>query len=113
MTMLKQLENLVTIDEDITNPEYGVREVDIDAFQDLQYTVDRSRNYGGISKVDLTTKMARSKLRDPNTIANALVDLIENSSKRKNIQRSAWSNYKFSAKNAAIKTISVREGLLS
>ena len=61
---------LSIINAGLANPEYGVREIDIDAFQDLQYTVDRSRNYGGISKVDLTTKMARSKLRDPNNIAN-------------------------------------------
>tara|TARA_B100000674_G_scaffold352834_1_gene295942 strand:- start:402 stop:1757 length:1356 start_codon:yes stop_codon:yes gene_type:complete len=54
----------------INSPEYGVRQVDVDAFQDLKFSVDRSRNYGGISKVDLTTKMARSKLRDPNNISN-------------------------------------------
>ena len=48
-----------------------------------------------------------------NSIANALVDLIENNSKRKNMQSLVWSNYKFSAKISASKTISVREGLLS
>ena len=32
--------------------------------------MDRSRSYGGISKEDLTTKSARSKLRDPNNISN-------------------------------------------
>ena len=54
----------------ITSPEYGVRQVEVDTFNDLKFSVDRSRNYGGITKEDLNTKSARSKLRDPNTIAN-------------------------------------------
>ena len=54
----------------ITSPEYGVRQVEIDTFDDLKYTVNRSRNYGGITETDLNTKSVRSKLRDPNTIAN-------------------------------------------
>ena len=62
--------NTTILNSVITSPEYGVRQVDVDGFQDLQYAVDRSRSYGGISKTDLTTKMARSKLRDPNNIAN-------------------------------------------
>ena len=54
----------------LANPEYGIREVEIDTFDDLKFSVNRSRNYGGITTTDLNTKSARSKLRDPNTIAN-------------------------------------------
>jgi len=61
---------LAIVNAGLTNPEYGIREVEIDTFDDLKFTVNRSRNYGGISVNDLTTKSARSKLRDPNTIAN-------------------------------------------
>ena len=49
---------------------FGIRQVEIDTFDDLKHSVDRSRSYGGISKEDLTTKSARSKLRDPNNISN-------------------------------------------
>ena len=61
---------LAIVNAGLTNPEYGIREVEVDTFDDLKFTVNRSRNYGGISVNDLTTKSARSKLRDPNTIAN-------------------------------------------
>ena len=54
----------------INSPEYGVRQVEVDTFNDLKFSVDRTRSYGGISKEDLTTKSARSKLRDPNNISN-------------------------------------------
>ena len=52
------------------SPVFGIRQVEIDTFEDLKHSVDRSRSYGGISKEDLNTKSARSKLRDPNNIAN-------------------------------------------
>ena len=52
------------------SPVFGIRQVEIDTFDDLKHSVDRSRSYGGISKEDLTTKSARSKLRDPNNISN-------------------------------------------
>ena len=52
------------------SPVFGIRQVEIDTFEDLKHSVDRSRSYGGISKEDLTTKSARSKLRDPNNISN-------------------------------------------
>ena len=61
---------LAIVNAGLTNPEYGIREIEVDTFDDLKFTVNRSRNYGGISVNDLTTKSARSKLRDPNTIAN-------------------------------------------
>lgn len=53
-----------------TSPLFGVRQVEVDTFEDLKHSVDRSRSYGGITKDDLTTKSARSKLRDPNNISN-------------------------------------------
>ena len=53
-----------------TSPLFGIREVEVDTFEDLKHSVDRSRAYGGITKDDLTTKSARSKLRDPNNISN-------------------------------------------
>ena len=61
---------LAIVNAGLTNPEYGIREVEIDTFDDLKFSVNRSRNYGGITTADLNTKSARSKLRDPNTIAN-------------------------------------------
>ena len=54
----------------MADPEYGVRQIEIDTFDDLKFSVNRSRNYGGITVNDLTTKSVRSKLRDPNTISN-------------------------------------------
>jgi hypothetical protein len=53
-----------------TSPVFGIRQVEVDTFEDLKHSVDRSRSYGGITKDDLTTKSARSKLRDPNNISN-------------------------------------------
>jgi len=58
------------INSALANPEYGVRQVEIDTFDDLKFTVDRSRNYGGITVTDLNAKSTRSKLRDPKTLAN-------------------------------------------
>ena len=54
----------------MTDPEYGVRQIEIDTFDDLKFSVNRSRNYGGITVNDLSTKSVRSKLRDPNTLSN-------------------------------------------
>ncbi len=53
-----------------TSPVVGIRQVEVDTFEDLKYTINKSRNYGGISETELNTKSVRSKLRDPNTIAN-------------------------------------------
>ena len=48
----------------------GIRRLDIDPFDDFKNTVNRAENYGGISSVDLSTALARSKLRDPNILKN-------------------------------------------
>jgi len=66
----KTLNATVISDALTTSPIVGIRQVEVDTFDDLKYTVNRSRNYGGITETDLNTKSVRSKLRDPNTIAN-------------------------------------------
>jgi len=66
----KTLNATIINDALTTSPIVGIRQVEVDTFDDLKYTVNRSRNYGGITETDLNTKSVRSKLRDPNTIAN-------------------------------------------
>ena len=51
--------------------ELGVRNVQIDQGDAIRDTVNKSVDYGGISKVRLTTDTVRSKLRDPNTSRNS------------------------------------------
>ena len=58
------------IDEYLTKSDYGVRVVDVDIGSIIKNEIDKSADYGGISKVRLTTENVRSKLRDPNTIRN-------------------------------------------
>ena len=59
------------VNQDILNKtELGIRRIQIDPNDDFAEKIDRSRNYGGLSKVDLTTERARSKLRDPNNLKN-------------------------------------------
>ena len=53
-----------------TSPVVGIRQVDVDAADDLKFTINKSRSYGGISETELNSKQVRSKLRDPNTVAN-------------------------------------------
>jgi len=66
----KTLNATVINDALTTSPIVGIRQVEVDTFDDLKYTINKSRNYGGISETELNTKSVRSKLRDPNTIAN-------------------------------------------
>ena len=58
------------INDYLTKSEYGVRIVDVDIGSIIKNEIDKSADYGGISKVRLTTENVRSKLRDPNTIRN-------------------------------------------
>ena len=58
------------INDYLTKSEYGVRVVDVDIGSIIKNEIDKSADYGGISKVRLTTENVRSKLRDPNTIRN-------------------------------------------
>ena len=48
----------------------GIRRISIDEENFIKNKIDKSENYGGVSKTDLTTKEVRSKLRDPNNINN-------------------------------------------
>lgn len=65
--------NTAILNSIISDPVYGVRQVEIDTFDDLKYTVDKSRNYGGITKTEIkTTAEARSKLRDGKTLSNEI-----------------------------------------
>jgi len=57
--------------EYLTQSGYGYRIVDIDIGTVIGDEIDRRNVYGGVSKVRLTTREVRSKLRDPNTARNA------------------------------------------
>ena len=59
-----------TITDLLNNSDLGVRVVEVDTFDDLKNAADRTADYGGISKFDLTTQAARSRLRDPNNLNN-------------------------------------------
>jgi hypothetical protein len=58
------------INEYLHNSEDGIRKLQIDPNDDFANKIDKSNNYGGVSKVDLSTEQARSKLRDPNNLKN-------------------------------------------
>lgn len=55
----------------LTQTGYGYRIVDVDVGDVIKNEIDKSTDYGGISKVRLTTREVRSKLRDPNTLRNS------------------------------------------
>ena len=56
--------------EYLNKTDLGIKRIQIDPNDDFAEKIDRSRNYGGLSKIDLTTERARSKLRDPNNLKN-------------------------------------------
>lgn len=55
----------------LTQTGYGYRIVDVDVGSVIADEIDRRNVYGGVSKVRLSTREVRSKLRDPNTSRNA------------------------------------------
>lgn len=59
------------LSEYLTQSGYGYRYVDIDVGDVIRDEIDRKNVYGGVSKVRLSTREVRSKLRDPNTSRNA------------------------------------------
>jgi len=59
------------LSEYLTQSGYGYRIVDVDVGSVIADEIDRRNVYGGVSKVRLTTREVRSKLRDPNTSRNA------------------------------------------
>ena len=54
----------------LNQTENGIRRIEVDPDDEIKNAVDRSVNYGGVSKFELTTASARSKLRDPNNLRN-------------------------------------------
>ena len=56
--------------EYLNETDLGIRRVDVDPFNDFKNSINRQDNYGGISSVNLSTSLARSKLRDPNNLKN-------------------------------------------
>ena len=54
----------------LTQSGYGYRIVSIDVGDVMADEIDKTNTYNGISKVNLTTRQVRSKLRDPNTARN-------------------------------------------
>ncbi len=59
------------INDALENSGVAIKRVHIDDFNQLFNRLDRTEHYGGVSKVDLNTKEARSKLRDPNNASNS------------------------------------------
>lgn len=59
------------LSEYLTQSGYGYRIVDVDVGSVIADEIDRRNVYGGVSRVRLTTREVRSKLRDPNTSRNA------------------------------------------
>ncbi|MBU95174.1 MAG: hypothetical protein CL669_06295 [Balneola sp.] len=54
----------------LNNSPKGIRRVDVDDGNFLKDKIDQTTNYGGVSKTLLTTREARSKLRDANNLNN-------------------------------------------
>lgn len=59
------------LNEYLTQSAYGYRFVKIDVGDVIKDEIDQSTNTGGVSRVKLTTREVRSKLRDPNTATNS------------------------------------------
>ncbi len=59
------------INDALENSGVAIKRVHVDDFNQLFNRLDRTAHYGGVSKVDLNTKEARSKLRDPNNASNS------------------------------------------
>lgn len=49
---------------------FAITRVFIDEYNEMFNALNRLEHYGGVSKVDLNTRQARSKLRDPNNLNN-------------------------------------------
>jgi hypothetical protein len=64
------LPTTIIINDALEKSGVAIKRVHIDEFSELYNRLDRTVHYGGVSKVDLNTRQARSKLRDPNNINN-------------------------------------------
>jgi len=58
------------LNDALENSGVAIKKVHIDELSQLYNRLDRTAHYGGVSKVELNTKEARSKLRDPNNVNN-------------------------------------------
>ena len=63
--------NATNIFEFLNQSPFAIKRVDIDDGDFMKNEVDKSAKYGGVSKTELSTKEARSKLRDPNNLNNS------------------------------------------
>ena len=64
------LPTAVIMDDYINKSSKGSRKVSVDQGDVMKNQIDKSVDYGGVSQRRLTTPEIRSKLRDPNTLAN-------------------------------------------
>ena len=58
------------VDEYVEKSDLGRRQISVDVGNAIRDAIDKSSDYGGISKSTLTVAGVRSKLRDPNTVRN-------------------------------------------
>jgi len=58
------------VNDALEKSAFAITRVFIDEYNEMFNALNRLVHYGGVSKVDLNTRQARSKLRDPNNLNN-------------------------------------------
>ena len=58
------------VNDALEKSAFAITRVFIDRYNEMFNALNRLVHYGGVSKVDLNTRQARSKLRDPNNLNN-------------------------------------------
>lgn len=58
------------VNDALEKSAFAITRVYIDQYNEMFNALNRLVHYGGVSKVDLNTRQARSKLRDPNNLNN-------------------------------------------
>jgi hypothetical protein len=58
------------VNDALEKSAFAITRVFIDEYNEMFNALNRLAHYGGVSKVDLNTRQARSKLRDPNNLNN-------------------------------------------
>ena len=58
------------VNDALEKSAFAITRVFIDEYNEMFNALNRLEHYGGVSKVDLNTRQARSKLRDPNNLNN-------------------------------------------
>ena len=69
-TTATELPTATIMSDYLDNSSKGVRKINIDPGSIMKNQIDKSTDYGGIASYRLNTKEIRSKLRDPQTLAN-------------------------------------------